>query len=309
MSKAVCNPLTFHISGDRSPSYLNGKYRVGKVLDDSLFLEPYEALFLYFTGRISPENARFRNTHAILGAFIRDRDDLDIFRTYFYLKLKGMLVRRDNRILMFGKKNDRVAVNALRVKGENSTITFEELASAAPALYSTLDDEGDITLFSTVKVDPVGEIAYSWPAKESISESGGRFYVDPTPDIDWLGSKFADKILLTDMEAKHILAYGTAIADVSGDTAYMVYEDLVRRKLVVRTGFKYGANFRAYRKSLSDHAEYLIHVMDDIDQWYRISRAVRLSHGVRKSMLFAGLHKGKVEYISISRILDFFSNP
>ena len=75
----------------------------------------------------------------------------------------------------------------------------------------------------------------------------------------------------------------------------------------MRTGFKYGANFRAYRKSMSEHAEYLIHVMAGTDQWYRVSRAVRLSHGVRKSMIFAGMREGKIEYVSISRILDFFS--
>ncbi len=307
MPRAVCNPLVFHISGDRSPSYLNGKYRVGRVLDDNLILEPYEALFLYFTGRIVPENAHYRSTIAILNAFITDRDDYDMFRIYFYLKSKGMLVRRDGRILMFGKKNDRKANHPLRVKGENAEITFEELAVTAPSLYSTMDDEGDITLFATAKVDPVGETLYSWPGKESVYEAGGRFYLDPMPGSEWLGSIFADKVLLTDMEARHILGQETGNGDAGVDAAYSVYEDLVSRKLIVRTGFKYGANFRAYRKSMSEHAEYLIHVMAGTDQWYRVSRAVRLSHGVRKSMIFAGMREGKIEYVSISRILDLFS--
>lgn len=307
MPRAVCNPITFQISGNRSPSYLNGKYRVGKVLEDTLFLEPYEAMFLYFTGRIIPENVHFRETGTILDAFITDRDDFDTFRTYFYLKSKGMYVRRDNRVLMFGRKNDRKAGNVLRVMGENSTVTFEELTDTAPALYSTIDDEGDITLFSTVRSDPLGEVTISWPAAGSMSQSGGIFFVDQAPGLEWLGSRFSDKIVLTDMEARHILAGEQVRADGTGEIANTVYEDLVRRKLIVRTGFKYGANFRAYRKSMSDHAEYLVHVMDEADQWYRISRAVRLSHGVRKSMLFAGLYQGKVEYISISRILDFFS--
>lgn len=303
MPRAVCNPLVFHISGGRSPSYLNGKYRVGRVLDDNLILEPYEALFLYFTGRIVPENAHYHSTIAILNAFITDRDDYDTFRIYFYLKSKGMLVRRDGKVLMFGKKNDRKATHPLRVKGENSEITFKELVVTAPSLYSTMDDEGDITLFATARADPVGETLYSWPGKESVFEAGGRFYLDPIPGSEWLGSRFADKVLLTDMEARHILGNET----VNGDAAYSVYEDLVSRKLIVRTGFKYGANFRAYRKSMSEHAEYLIHVMAGTDQWYRVSRAVRLSHGVRKSMIFAGMCEGKIEYVSISRILDLFS--
>ena len=303
MPRAVCNPLVFHISGGRSPSYLNGKYRVGRVLDDNLILEPHEALFLYFTGRIVPENAHYHSTIAILNAFITDRDDYDTFRIYFYLKSKGMLVRRDGKVLMFGKKNDRKATHPLRVKGENSEITFKELVVTAPSLYSTMDDEGDITLFATARADPVGETLYSWPGKESVSEAGGRFYLDPIPGSEWLGSRFADKVLLTDMEARHIIGNET----VNGDAAYSVYEDLVSRKLIVRTGFKYGANFRAYRKSMSEHAEYLIHVMAGTDQWYRVSRAVRLSHGVRKSMIFAGMCEGKIEYVSISRILDLFS--
>lgn len=308
MPKAVCNPLSFLISSGRSPSYLNSKYRVGKILGDSLFLEPYEALFLYFTGRITPENPRYENTRAMLDTYISDGEDFDLFRTYLYLKSKGMLVRKDGITLQIGRKSDRAPSASLRVKSENSGITFQELVETAPILYLTLDDEGDVTLFRTGKADPIGENSYIWPAQDELFEVKGRHYLEDSGNRTWIGSEFADKRLLTDMETKHIIGIDSESNLASTETAYRIYDDLVRRNLTVKTGFKYGANFRAYRKSLSDHAEFLIHVMEHSDQWYKISRAVRLSHGVRKSMLFAGIYNDQVQYISISRTLDYFQS-
>lgn len=306
MPKAVCSPLTFLIKTNRSASYLNSRYGVGKILHDSLFLEPYEALFLYFTGRIVPENSRYDDTKQMVETYIMDRDDFDLFRAYLFLKSKGMMVRKDSGRLLIRRKNGKVPAISLHVKNENSRITFRELVDTAPTLYLTIDDEGDITLFRTSRADPAGEVSLTWPGAEEIFEAGGRFYLNNPADRVWLGSEFGEKRILTDMEAKFILKQEKKDLQEPEETAYAVYEDLVKRNLIVKTGFKYGANFRAYRKSMSDHAEYLIHVIEDSDQWYKISRAVRISHGVRKSMIFAGIGEGKVQYVLVSRTLEFF---
>lgn len=86
---------------------------------------------------------------------------------------------------------------------------------------------------------------------------------------------------------------------------YPVYKDLRDRTYIVKTGFKYGCHFRVYRKSIEEHAEYLVHVMvhngsitsDDI------IRQVRLSHSVKKTMVLALLdEENDINYYTMERI-------
>jgi tRNA-intron endonuclease len=91
------------------------------------------------------------------------------------------------------------------------------------------------------------------------------------------------------------------------DEKMKVYKDLREKRMVVKTGFKFGAHFRVYEKveSLSElyHSRYLVHVVrrDYVFTPPEISRAVRLAHGVRKSMIFA-YEDEKIRYIEIRRI-------
>jgi len=92
------------------------------------------------------------------------------------------------------------------------------------------------------------------------------------------------------------------------DEKLRVYEDLREKRLVAKTGFKFGAHFRVYEKleSLEElyHSKYLVHVIkkDHIFIPPEISRAVRLAHGVRKTMIFAFEDGGKPKYIEIRRV-------
>jgi tRNA-intron endonuclease len=84
-----------------------------------------------------------------------------------------------------------------------------------------------------------------------------------------------------------------------------VYGELKNRNLIVKTGFKYGAHFRAYKRDPEEtHADYLIHGVPDAYEgsWSEVSRAVRLAHGVRKEMIFARVLPKGIDCIKISRI-------
>jgi tRNA-intron endonuclease len=91
------------------------------------------------------------------------------------------------------------------------------------------------------------------------------------------------------------------------DLKYQVYKDLRDRKLVVKTGFKFGSHFRVYKQVQGikevPHSEYLVHMVpqDHIFHLQAVSRAVRLAHSVRKQMLFAYLD-GTVKYLEIRRL-------
>jgi tRNA-intron endonuclease, archaea type len=91
------------------------------------------------------------------------------------------------------------------------------------------------------------------------------------------------------------------------DLKYSVYRDLRERKLVVKTGFKFGTHFRVYKQverlEKVPHSEYLVHTVSDDHIFLPpvLSRAVRLAHSVRKQMIFAYPDKD-IKYLEIGRL-------
>jgi tRNA-intron endonuclease, archaea type len=86
---------------------------------------------------------------------------------------------------------------------------------------------------------------------------------------------------------------------------FSVFKDLKKQGLLVKTGFKFGAHFRAYTKKPDEtHAEYLVHVVlkGFKSTWAEISRAVRLAHSVNKEIAFARVDKNKIDYIRFGRL-------
>lgn len=87
---------------------------------------------------------------------------------------------------------------------------------------------------------------------------------------------------------------------------YIVYTDLKKQGLLVKTGFKFGNHFRAYSAEPDKtHAEYLIHAVpfEDTLEWAEVSRAIRLAHSVNKVFLFASIkEKDQIHYIAFKRI-------
>lgn len=75
-------------------------------------------------------------------------------------------------------------------------------------------------------------------------------------------------------------------------TKYLVFSDLRNRGYIVKTGFKYGSEFRLYERGKSPgngHSDYLVKV---VSEDYEIkssdfSSYVRVAHGVNKKLLFA----------------------
>jgi len=75
-------------------------------------------------------------------------------------------------------------------------------------------------------------------------------------------------------------------------TKYLVYSDLRNRGYIVKTGFKYGSEFRLYERGKfpgNGHSDYLVKVAPED---YEIkssdfSSYVRVAHGVNKKLLFA----------------------
>ncbi len=93
------------------------------------------------------------------------------------------------------------------------------------------------------------------------------------------------------------------------DERLAVYRVLRERQLVVKTGFKYGAHFRAYpRNPEHAHARYLVHAVPDGFEapWSEIARGVRVAQGVRKEFLLARVRgppaTPTVAFLSLERV-------
>jgi tRNA-intron endonuclease, archaea type len=73
---------------------------------------------------------------------------------------------------------------------------------------------------------------------------------------------------------------------------YLVFKDLKNRGYVIKTGFKYGSEFRLYERGTSpgeSHSNYLIKVASEEDHipLSDLSSYVRVAHGVNKFLLLA----------------------
>jgi tRNA-intron endonuclease len=95
---------------------------------------------------------------------------------------------------------------------------------------------------------------------------------------------------------------------------YVVYDDLRERGLTVKTGFKFGCDFRVYKrgvgikkgpKAAGEHTRWIVSVVpeDYTCSFHELSRAVRLAHSIRARMLWAVVDsENNVTYYEILRL-------
>jgi tRNA-intron endonuclease len=95
---------------------------------------------------------------------------------------------------------------------------------------------------------------------------------------------------------------------------YIVYKDLRDRGLVVKTGFKFGCDFRVYRrgvgvkrgpKKAEEHTKWIVFTVPEDYKcaFQELSRAVRLAHSIRARMLWAIVdNESDVTYMEVVRI-------
>ena len=96
---------------------------------------------------------------------------------------------------------------------------------------------------------------------------------------------------------------------------YVVYKDLRERGLPVRTGFKFGCDFRVYERGVMpikkgpkaphEHTKWIVFcVSEDYNcSFQELSRAVRLAHNIRANMLWAVIdNENDVTFYSVTYI-------
>lgn len=197
--------------------------------------------------------------------------------------------------------------------------------------FALVDEEGDITYYNVSGVDLSGRIAEQrYPPGRCVLLKNRLIVFDTKLSSlllkhEFFGKPFGELLQLSFVEALYLLEKDVLeIQTIEGKTLtkancirlmqkhqpdivqrLMVFKDLKQRGLLVKTGFKFGAHFRAYTQ-LPDktHAEYLIHVVEKgfTSIWAEISRAVRLAHSVNKEFIFACIDETNIEYIKLGRL-------
>ncbi|MFH0859685.1 MAG: tRNA-intron lyase [Candidatus Altiarchaeota archaeon] len=89
---------------------------------------------------------------------------------------------------------------------------------------------------------------------------------------------------------------------------YIVYKDLRERGLLVRTGLKFGTDFRIYDRGEvlgKGHSKHLVHVVPEeyTCSFPEMARALRLAKNVNKDMIYAIVdEEGDVTYYLVDRM-------
>lgn len=202
-------------------------------------------------------------------------------------------------------------------------------------ILAVVDEESDLTFYEIKTAVPKGEMPESYPAVKSDS----TFLEDRVIAWDAQASETlykrsfygkmldSERLQLSLVESLYLFSGGViTVRDRKGKVfsfdefiekaseiessfmrKYCVYKNLRDLGNVVKTGFKFGTNFRVYRKVESieriSHSEYLVNAIPE-DFEFRLSvmsGAVRLANSVRKTMLFAVEKGEEIEYLDISR--------
>ena len=166
-----------------------------------------------------------------------------------------------------------------------------------------------------------GDKTVVWKDWEKIYEPG--YYGKPIGDR--LELALVEACLLLKRGRIRVLKNGSALTfqelyniassiDQRFSHRYRVYEDLRERGLLVRTGFKFGCDFRVYErgvqlkkgpKAAREHTKWIVFaVPEDFTQSFQeLSRAVRLAHNIRARMLWGTVdNEGDCTYYQVLRM-------
>ncbi|WP_254272609.1 tRNA-intron lyase [Haloarcula marina] len=222
-----------------------------------------------------------------------------------------------------GPWDDEVAYR-VRVVGERDGVPVESLGECVLAV---VDEESEITYLDTTRREVAGSSDSTVPLVDGELLAERVLCWDPPGALyerAFYGQRLdEDAVQLSLVEAAYLAREGTlSVAggqsaviergrEVEGerfDRRLTVYAALRDAGVVPKTGFKFGADFRTYAdvESVDDlgHSELLVRVLPaDFEFEPRdLALDVRLAHGVRKTMVFAPVTDGDIEWTEVRRL-------
>ncbi|HYK92933.1 MAG TPA: tRNA-intron lyase [Thermoplasmata archaeon] len=201
-------------------------------------------------------------------------------------------------------------------------------------LLALVDEESDLTYYRLRRPSPVGALAptpLATPAAGWLAHD--RVTIFDAAAVDALGrnlafgSRIGDRLEVSLLEAAYLLESGQLVLrsavsrrivtldrlrklarrlDPRFPERLAAFRSLRERRLVVKTGFKYGAHFRAYpRNPEHAHARYLVQALPSshVASWPDVAGGVRVAQGVRKEFVVASVDAERpVRFLSLERV-------
>lgn len=161
-------------------------------------------------------------------------------------------------------------------------------ADLKEGVQSLADNDGVVTHYWTTRVEPQGTVPPADMPTLTGTTLADRVLVEGTVP-EYMGTPAGNHTVLSLTEAQSLVERGALSLDKPVQAPHLaVYQDLRRRGVVTKSGFRFGTHFRGYAKNPDEvHAQWLIQCADGPLDWSHISRAVRLAHGVKKQFLIA----------------------
>jgi tRNA-intron endonuclease len=235
---------------------------------------------------------------------------------------RGMTTSNSRPEYMVKAISERAGFDLLSAFGDSKAAED----SRRKLLYAVVDEEGDLTYYAVSTKEPHGDMAVGGGKPVSGDLIKDRVFVFDPADAETVHGnaffgKMADQVLqLSLMESCYLMKRGLLNVSSSGKAVGVdeltefsdsvqnefrirltAFTDLRDRGLLVKTGFKYGTHFRVYEKDPDKcHARYLVHSVRDTMTWPEVSRTVRLTHGVKKEILFSHSSES-TKYIEFKR--------
>ncbi len=175
-----------------------------------------------------------------------------------------------------------------------------------PLILAVVDFDGETTYYLVELINPEGKYHILPEEKIDLEFHGNRaFSFESIKSLEerTYGKDEGTWGHLSLLEVSYLAEKG--ILDntpIMESDIYLVYRDLRNRGLIVKSGFKYGTHFRVYERSMDEHSKYLVHVISKREEIQKISRAVRVAHGVKKNLLLAYPDNGDILYFKFSWI-------
>lgn len=337
METAISVGMLPYVKGDyvlvpdrRTASTLINKGNYGKpVSGGGLELSLMEAAYLLEEGRLEikrSKNGRKAGQHEIISRGIRTSERF--FENYLVfrdIRNRGVNIQGgDGRTFMTyprGKGPGRgKADNWIIVNREHDPVFLKDLHSEAERrqnmrmglLAAVVDGDFDVSYYSVSGSIPFpsGPLDYigmeAGPGEAEEVPGGGLLSfsgkLKEKGEKEGLGTDLNGIKAFSIEESSYLTGkVGSGEMDRIKDT---VYRDLRSRGYLVRTGFKYGSHFRVYSSgSIEEHSDLLVHCTKPEDEftWEQLARAIRLSHSVRKRMLFAFISGNEdVSYLELN---------
>ncbi len=201
-------------------------------------------------------------------------------------------------------------------------------------LLGLVDEESDLTYYRVRRPLPTGalvprplpEPTEGWLYEDRVTVHAAGAVAELGRELAY-GSRVGDRLELSLLEAAYLVDTGQLVLrdarsgrkvtrpqlerrarrlDPRFFERLAAYSDLRGRHLVVKTGFKYGAHFRAYPRNPSNaHARYLVQAVPTghVSAWPEVAGGVRVAQGVRKEFVVAAVAPDAgVRFLSLERI-------